>query len=61
MSMEYIREYYAVPAKRGGKLKYSGGPGGPVEMEIIGSRGAYLKCRILEVLNAGLKTLVHPT
>lgn len=61
MSMEYIRKYYGVPAKRGGKLRYSGGPGAPVSAEIIGTKGAYLKCRIIEGMNSGLKTLLHPT
>lgn len=41
MSMEYIRMYYAVPAKRGQKVVAHGEPG-----IITGSRGAYLKIRL---------------
>ncbi|OIN06140.1 hypothetical protein BFS86_19750 [Shewanella algae] len=25
MSMEWVRKYYSVPAKRGGRIKYTGG------------------------------------
>jgi hypothetical protein len=39
--MNYIRNYYKVPAKRGGKVKYEGKTG-----IIIGSRLAYLRIRL---------------
>lgn len=61
MSIGYIRKTYNVPAKRGGKLRYSGDKATPVLMEIIGTKGPYLKCRIADGFNAGLETLLHPT
>ena len=41
MSLEYIRKYYGVPAKRGMKIKYFNKSG-----VIVGSLGAYLKIRL---------------
>ncbi len=41
MSMEYIRNYYKVPAKRGGRVLVNGWAG-----TIIGADGAYLKVRL---------------
>lgn len=41
MSMEYIRMYYKVPAKRGQKVVANGVPG-----IITGSMGAHLKIRL---------------
>lgn len=53
MSMEYIREYYKVPAKRGMSVKYQGKLG-----LIVGADGAYLKIR----LNGESEIrLYHPT
>lgn len=53
MSMEYIREYYKVPAKRGMSVKYQGKLG-----LIVGADGAYLKIR----LNGESEVrLYHPT
>lgn len=53
MSMEYIRMYYKVPAKRGQKVVANGVLG-----IITGSRGAHLKIRL-----EGQKSssLYHPT
>ena len=54
MSMEYIREYYGVPAKRGAKFLYCGWPG-----KVVSSRGPH----IVGVLDKDPKTLLilHPT
>ena len=41
MSLEYIRNYYGVPAKRGMKVKFFN-----KSSIIVGSRGAYLKIRL---------------
>jgi len=41
MSMEYIREFYKVPAKRGGRVLVNGWAG-----TIVSSAGQYLKIRL---------------
>lgn len=60
MSMKYIRDYYRVNAKRGGRVRYANrcGFGDPREGEIKGARGAYL--RILLDGDRTAKTF-HPT
>jgi len=35
MSMEYVRNYYGVPAKRGGRIKYTPDIGNPVYATIL--------------------------
>ena len=40
--MEYIRKYYNVPAKRGGRIIYGASNYGT----IVGSKNAYLKIRM---------------
>jgi len=45
MSMEYIRNYYRVPAKRGGRIEYTGGEE-PRQGVITGSRGARILIRL---------------
>ena len=42
MSMQGIRDYYSVPAKVGGRVKYTGDPGETSEGTIVRSRGSYL-------------------
>lgn len=60
MSMAYIREHYNVPAKRGGRVRYT--PDGnrylATEGVIVGSRGAYLRIRMGDEKKAGN---YHPT
>lgn len=47
MSLQYIREYYGVPAKRGGRVKYTGSSRrGPEFGTIVGSKGAHVRIRI---------------
>jgi hypothetical protein len=41
MSLEWIRRYYSVPAKRGGRITFRGESG-----RITGSRGQYLLARL---------------
>lgn len=41
MSFDYIRNYYGVPAKRGGKIEYEGKPG-----VITGTSGPHLMVRL---------------
>ena len=46
MSMQYIREAYGVPAKRGARVAYSGSTGNPLLGTITGSKGARLLIRL---------------
>jgi len=46
MSMKYIRDTYGVPAKRGGRVRYSPPGHEPREGRIVGSDGAYLRIRL---------------
>ena len=52
MSMEYIRDFYNVPAYRGQRVKYCGNPG-----RIISTRAAYLN---LKMDNGQIIRNVHP-
>jgi hypothetical protein len=54
MSMQYIRETYNVPAKRGGRVRYAGKYCGT----ITGARGAHLRIRLDR---DGRVRLYHPT
>lgn len=45
MSMEYIRNTYGVPAKRGARVEYSGA-GRPLLGTITGSKGAHVCIRL---------------
>jgi len=51
--MEYIRNYYKVPAKRGMLVKYQGKPG-----IIVGAKDAYLRIRLEGEKSIGS---YHPT
>ena len=42
MSMQYIRDYYGVPAKRGGRVRYMGDKTG----KITGTKGPHLRIRL---------------
>lgn len=44
MSLEYIRNYYSVPAKRGGRIRFTGFDA-PREGKIVGARQQYLRVR----------------
>lgn len=57
MSLDYIRDHYGVPAKRGRQIRYTGG-GYPAVGDIVGARGQYLRVRF--VGDDGIHTL-HPT
>lgn len=46
MSMQYIRDYYKVPAKRGARIRWTGAVNsGYIEGTIIGSTGQYIRVR----------------
>lgn len=51
MSMEWIRRHYAVPAKRGGRVRFFG-----IEGTIM-SATHYLRVR----MDDGRRVLLHPT
>lgn len=55
MSMKYIRDYYKVPAKRGGRVLVNGWGG-----RIISAVGSYLKIRLDKQLSS-YANLYHPT
>ena len=58
MSLEYIRSYYRVPAKRFARVEYTGGPGPPRQGKITGARGARLLIRFDD---DGKTYVFHPT
>jgi hypothetical protein len=58
MSMEYIREFYKVPAKRGAKVEYLASDGELIEATIVGSSGAYL---LVKLGNNKHTSRMHPT
>lgn len=58
MSMEYIRETYGVPAKKGGRVKYTNGSGVATEGVITGTHGAYIK---VKMDGDKLSECYHPT
>ncbi len=45
MSMQYVRDYYAVPAKRGGRVRYTGA-GEPQFGTITAARHGSLRIRL---------------
>ena len=57
MSMDYIRNSYGVPAKRGGRIEYKH-PNPPRMGTIVGTRGARLRIRLDGDKHAGS---YHPT
>lgn len=57
MSMDYIRTYYSVPAKHGGRVEYTG-TGKPTLGTITGTRGAHLRIRLDGFKRSGY---FHPT
>ncbi len=58
MTMAYIRDAYRVPAKRGGRVEYTGDRSGPRLGTIIGTCSARLKIRLDGETGAGC---YHPT
>lgn len=58
MGMADIRKARNVPAKRGMRVRYTGGRRGPVEGTILSARGGYLMIRLDGTRNA---LPFHPT
>lgn len=57
MSMEYIRNTYGIPAKRGARVEYSAN-GVIVQGTIQGTKGAYLR---IKMDGDKVSRLYHPT
>jgi hypothetical protein len=57
MSMAYIRRTYKVPAKRGGRVRYTW-PSPPQTGTIVGARGPHLRIRLDGEKHS---ELYHPT
>lgn len=58
MSMKYIRDYYSVPAKRGGLVDVIGNEGMKFRGVITGAKDARIRVRLLCGKRSGL---YHPT
>jgi hypothetical protein len=58
MSMEYIRNYYGVPAHLGGRVRYAGDPAGAIEGLITGTNGPHL---LVQFDDAKHPSVLHPT
>lgn len=56
--LEYIRDYYGVPAEEGRRIEYSGDPGGVKSGVIIGFSGPHLLARLLGYAEP---VALHPT
>lgn len=57
MSMEYVRNTYKVPAKRGGKVRYAGFEV-PKVGKIVSSKGGYIR---VAFPGESRNVLLHPT
>lgn len=44
MSLDYIRDHYGVPARRGARIQYTGG-GYTARGTVVGARNQYLRVR----------------
>lgn len=55
MSLAYIRGWYHVPARRGGRVTWRGRPG-----KIVSSRGPHIRVR-LDDRPHGACVILHPT
>ena len=62
MSLEYIRKTYGVPAKRGGRVRYTDGDGAIWNGRITSARGAHLRVLVDDrVPGYRGRLLLHPT
>lgn len=56
-SLEYIRETYGVPAKRGGRIRYTGNTE-PIDGTITSASGPYIRVRFDD---RKITVRLHPT
>lgn len=61
MGIEYIRSHYNVPAKRGGRLRFTDGDGKQFLCTIMSTMGSRLKVRADGVHNKRGYWILHPT
>ena len=59
MSMEYVRKFYGVPAKRGGKIRFTDSDGKVWEGRIKSARGPHIRCAMKDFPRA--TAILHPT
>ena len=59
MGMQYIRDVYKVPAKRGGQVRYTDGSGKTWTGRIKSARGPYLRVAFSGFPRA--TAIMHPT
>lgn len=57
--MKYIRDSYGVPAKRGGKIKFTDGKGTVFECRILGACSGRLRVAVEGIKKKAL--ILHPT
>jgi len=58
MSLEYIRDYYHVPADLGRRIQYTGNKGGAISGVITGFSGPHLLARLTGYEEP---VVLHPT
>jgi hypothetical protein len=58
MSLKYIRDHYGVPAKRNGRVRYSGSEKYPAVGTIVGAKQQYLRVKFDGVPRP---LILHPT
>ena len=61
MSIKHIRDYYDVPAKIGGALKFTDGDGIVWNCTIFSTVNSHLKVRVEGMPNKNGYWLLHPT
>lgn len=64
MSLKCIRDYYGVPAKRGGRIRYTGDGGDfdPQDGTITSASGPHLMVRFdIDGPNTRIRHKLHPT
>jgi hypothetical protein len=61
MTIQYIRETYNVPAKRGGRIEFTQKNGAKFQGTITGSDSQYLHVRFDCFTSKNAKAKLHPT
>jgi hypothetical protein len=58
MSLDYIRQHYKVPARRGCRIKFTPCPGIVKEGFVVAASGAYIRVRFTDFRRT---VLLHPS
>lgn len=62
MSLEYIRQAYEVPARRGGRLRYTNGQGVVLNCTIKSAKGSHLMVEVDDKASGQRNRMkLHPT